>query len=118
LTHSSLQSLCRDLAAPEDLRAWISSSIPPGASLTGLNLFCTSDLPDRVLCLISFADALASEIAHALRGQAFGFDAAVVSLPVDSRFSCRCRRQGTEFTMRSCSCNPGGQPPSPAIDLD
>lgn len=110
--------LCPDVATPEDLRRRVAARIPAGASLMGLDLFCTADLPDRVLCLISFGNAIAGDIAHALHGQSFGFDSAVVSLPVDGSFSCRSRPGGAEITARSCSCCPGGQPATPRIDLD
>ncbi len=90
--------------------------MPAGADITNLSLFCTDDLPDRVLCLISFRDALAAEVAEALCGQAFGFDSAVVSLPVGNRFICRCRPRGLDLTTRSCSCNPGGTPAPTLLD--
>jgi hypothetical protein len=104
------------LAGPLDLRDWIVSRMPAGADITGLSLFCTADLPDRVLCLISFRDALAGEVAEALRGQTFGFDSTVISLPVGNQFRCRCRLQGLDLTSRSCSCNPGGTPAPTLLD--
>lgn len=116
MTKSPLQHAALAAAGPLDLRDWIASRIPADAVITNLKLFCTSDLPDRALCLISFRDAVAGEVADALHGQAFGFESAVVSLAVGNRFTCRCRASATEFSVRSCSCNPGGPPPPTLID--
>jgi hypothetical protein len=116
LTKSPLQLAAVTAAGPMDLRDWITSRIPAGAVITSLRLFCTSDLPDRALCLISFRDAVAIEVANALHGQTFGFDSAVVSLAVGSRFTCRCRAKGTEMTTQCCCCTPGGAPPPSLLD--
>lgn len=118
MTKSSARSLSRELTAPEDVHAWILAQLPAGASLTDLSLFCTCDLPDRVLCLISFGDADANEIAGTLRGQTFGFNSAVVTLPVHGTFSCRCRPPGAAPASRSCSCRLVGQPASSWLDRD
>jgi len=118
LTKSQQIPLHPDLAAPEHLPAWIASQLPTGASLIDLTLFCTSDLPERVLCLLRLDNVMVGEIAHALRGQAFGFDSIVVSLPVAGRFSCRHRQPGAQFELRSCTCTLGAPPPRSWLDFD
>ena len=106
------------LGTPEDVCAWITAQVPCPARLTGLSLFCTSDLPDRVLCLIGFADANANEIANALRGQAFGFSSVVVTLPIGASFTCRCRQSGRELKISACSCHPVQRNVSSWLDRD
>lgn len=116
MTKSPLQLAAVTAAGPLDLRNWISSTIPAGAVVTSLRFFCTSDLQDRTLCLISFRDAVAAEVADALHGQTFGFDSAVVSLTIGSRFTCRCRPTGADMTTQCCCCTPGGAPPPTLLD--
>jgi hypothetical protein len=102
-----------------DLRDWLVTKLPADADIASLVFFCSMDLLDRVLCLISLRNVSAAEVMRVLGGQAFGLDSVVVSLPIGSRFTCLCRPQGMDMTTRSCSCNPGGQPaPSVIDDLD
>jgi hypothetical protein len=118
LTGSRPLSSLSELEAPEDVRTWIAARIPGPARLTDLNLYCTSDLPDRILCLIDLADANAGQVADALSGQAFGFTSAVVTLPIGASFSCRCRQPGVELATQSCCCNPVGQSRPSWLDRD
>jgi hypothetical protein len=118
LSRSARLLLPQDIVAPEHVHAWIASRLPAGARLVAISLFCTADLPERILCHIRFDDARPGEIAQALRGQTFGFDSAVVSLPIGVRYACRCRRPGSQLKTRSCSCQPLGSPVPSWFDTD
>ena len=101
MTKSPLHLQNVALAGPQHLGDRLMARIPAGAEITSLTLFCTSDLPDRVLCLIGFRNAPAREVADALHGQPFAFDSAVISVPVGIEFICRSRPRGETFTVRS-----------------
>jgi hypothetical protein len=95
------------ISNPQELREWFVSQLPPGAEITSLGFFCTSDLSDRVLCLVGYRNAQPGAVAKALGGQMFGFDSVVVSLPLGKQFKCSFRKDGERLSTRSCSCLPG-----------
>jgi len=99
-----------ELADPQALRDWILAQLPADIDITALGLFCSADLPDRILCLVSTRGAAAREVAIALGGQSFAFESVVVSLPIGQRFACRSRAPDRTMVVDSCSCAPGDAP--------
>lgn len=102
------------LTGPQALRDWIADKLPPATEVVALNLFCTADLSDRTLCLLTVRGSSAAEVAGALGGQSFAFDSVVLSLPIGRQFACRCRPQCKQLDAAACSCSPG-QDPEPSL---
>lgn len=100
---------------PDELKAWLEARLPSTTDLTRLNFYCSAELPDRVLCLLTFRGASAQAVAGAIGGQAFGLDSAVISIPVDGGFRCHRRHCG-QPSLQSCDCVVHGLSEPPMLD--
>lgn len=92
-----------EFARRTELVEWLRAALHD-ITVRRIELFCSSPMPERVLCFIDIDARHIHEAFTRLGGQIFGYNALVLIARTRPHFDCPRKSNGTQPTTTQCIC--------------